>query len=154
MRLIEIHNPSETFDTSSKDFLQWFGDSKIINRDGSPLLVWHGLKTPITHLDKLNKRVLFSPDFHTFDVDKDIEPGAWFSPNRSVAASYGIPAPFYLRAFRPLREESPIEVPPSGYDAVYRTRSSKSALYDAGEIAVFDPNQIRLAFDIKDVVSI
>lgn len=136
--------------TDLPEFQQWFRGSKIVDQHGEPLVVWHGLKNPIEHIDGLNKRVLFSPHFSQFDVSKTIEPGAWFSPQASFAQHYGTPAPFFLRVLNPLQDESPITAPPAGHDGVYRMRSSRSDIWDALEIAVFDPTQIRLAFDVTD----
>ena len=38
------------------NFWKWFGNSKVINRDGSPMIVYHGTKA----------------DFNTFKIGKDI----------------------------------------------------------------------------------
>jgi hypothetical protein len=129
------------------EFQRWFAGSRIVNAHGMPLVVWHGLKTAKTHLDTLNKRVLFSPHFTTFKMHTQIEPGAWFSPDPAVAQHYGQPAPFFLRAVNPVQEESPITKPPIGHDAIYRMRSNRTNIWQAWEIAVFEVDQIRLAFD-------
>lgn len=136
--------------TDTPEFKAWFMGSKITDRHGAPLVMWHGLKNPISHIDRLNKRVLFSPSFSAFDTSKRIEPGAWFSPQIDVARHYGTPAPFFLRAVNPVHIEGPIHDQPDGHDAVFRMRSSRTHIWDAWEIAVFDPQQIRLAFDIND----
>lgn len=148
MRLVETEQTADFLDMTKRvDFKKWFRGSKIVDVNGAPLLVWHGLKQPMMYLDRANKRVLSGPDFQHFEVLGGIEPGAWFSPDPTVARHYGEPAPFFLRARNPVRIEAPISEPPAGHDAVYRTRSSGTEIWQAWEIAVFNRAQVRLAFD-------
>ena len=147
-----VESAGRGFETVTRNsaFKTWFNGSKIVDQNGEPLVVWHGLKNPLSHIDLINKRVLFSPEFDEFDVTVGIEPGAWFSPDHEVARHYGHPAPFFLRALKPIQEESPITNQPSNCDAIYRMRSSRTEIWKAWEIAVFDPAQIKLAFDVSD----
>lgn len=127
-------------------FWAWFGQSKVVDAQGQPMIVWHGVKFD-HEIDHENKQLILIPSFEVFNVSKTIEPGAWFSPDPQVAAHYGTPVPFYLKAEKPLREESPIDTVPMGCDSIYRTRSSAAIIQGAWEIAVFRPEQIKAVFN-------
>jgi hypothetical protein len=128
-------------------FWAWFGQSKVVDAHGKPMIVWHGVKKFDHEIDHANKQLILIPRFEVFNVSKTIEPGAWFSPDPHVAAHYGTPVPFYLKAEKPLREESPIDAVPLDCDSIYRTRSSQETIQDAWEIAVFRPEQIKAVFN-------
>lgn len=138
----------------SQQFKNWFGNSKIVDNNGNPLVVWHGLKNPEMYFDSKNKKILFAPDFDEFSVANKIEIGAWFSPDESVARLYGTPAPFFLYATNPIQEESPLENKPEKHDAIFRMRSNKTGIWNAWEIAVFHPSQIMLAFDKSEYMKL
>ena len=38
--------------TDSKEFKKWFGDSKVVNEDGSPMVVYHGTGAQFTEFKK------------------------------------------------------------------------------------------------------
>ena len=52
-------------------FFKWFGDSKVVDKNGKPLIVYHG-----TDSDE---------DFHIFGGDRGI---GWFTPNKKYAEKY------------------------------------------------------------------
>jgi hypothetical protein len=54
-----------------KAFKEWFGDSKVVDENGKPLVVYHGTSKDI--------------DFKKFKVPRN---GAWFSPDTNVASMY------------------------------------------------------------------
>ena len=56
--------------TDTPEFKRWFGNSKVVNEDGSPKVVYHGT-------DK--------PDFSIFD------PASWFSENPAESSMYARP---------------------------------------------------------------
>ncbi|MFR5795086.1 MAG: hypothetical protein ACLUI3_05645 [Christensenellales bacterium] len=63
--------------TETRQFKRWFKDSKVVDEDGKPLIVYHGSDA----------------DFNAFDMTKgranmDIQ-GAFFSPWDDDAAGYG-----------------------------------------------------------------
>ena len=64
--------------TESRAFKNWFGDSKVVNEDGTPMVVYHGGG--------------FNPDLDTkFDnagAGGVIDVGVYFSSNRMVAEEY------------------------------------------------------------------
>jgi len=137
----------ERADITSPEFKNWFGNSKLANKEGTPIIVWHGVKNPKMQIG--HGEVVFLPDFNEFDVEKKIEPGAWFSTDKSVAAMYGTPVPFYLKVENPIRHENPLTEIPKSHDAIYRCRGNKDdGVQDAYEIAVFDPTQIKSIYNI------
>lgn len=129
--------------TDTPEFKRWFGDSKIVDANGHPLIVYHGVKDARFYIE--HGRVIVTPPFDVFDTKGKIEPGVWFSPDPKVAAHYGTPVACYLRAANPMREESPLSAVPAQCDAVYRMRGQGDAIAGAWEIAVFDASQIMLA---------
>ena len=38
--------------TKTKDFKDWFGDSKVVDKEGKPLVVYHGTKKKFDIFDK------------------------------------------------------------------------------------------------------
>jgi hypothetical protein len=72
-QVIQENSPTPTladrvqFSSKSNAFKKWFGDSKVVNADGSPKVVYHGT-------DK--------PDFNIFDL------ASWFSDNAQEASAY------------------------------------------------------------------
>lgn len=56
-----------------RNFWKWFGESKVVDAEGKPIVVYTG-----TSKDK---------DFDKFNVPKN---GAWFSKNKEVASQYAI----------------------------------------------------------------
>ena len=134
-----------TDQTETEAFKRWFGDSKVVDEDGNPLIVYHGTDA----------------DFNTFDMSKgranmDIQ-GAFFSPYIEDAQGYGgdVKA-VYLSIKNPANESTAYRalnkfkgqngagvkareyLISMGYDGVYNG-------YD--EYIAFYPNQIKSATD-------
>lgn len=59
--------------TDTPEFKKWFGDSKVVNADGKPLVVYTGTSKDV--------------DFTKFKVPKS---GAWFTSDRNVASQYAL----------------------------------------------------------------
>ena len=87
--------PQEAYDTQGKAdintpaFKAWFGDSKVVDESGKPLVVYHGTNA----------------DFDTFDRGKASSAygskyGFYFA-NKEVAEDYGDVKPFYLAMKKP-----------------------------------------------------
>lgn len=73
----QFSNRDTADQTETPEFKRWFGDSKVVDEDGRPLIVYHGTDA----------------DFNTFDMSKgranmDIQ-GAFFSPYIEDAQGYG-----------------------------------------------------------------
>lgn len=139
--------------TQTKAFRDWFGDSKVVDADGKPLVVYHGT-------DK---------DFDTFlSSTRPKEPGIFFAVNPAIASAYtghdpqgnfhaqniGSVLPVYLKIENPLvvdfkgaktgRSEAFKRAIEGGHDGVLLKNH-----YDAGGVqdqwAVFRPEQIKSA---------
>ena len=118
-------------------FKAWFGDSKVVDADGKPLVVYHGTRTDFTE---------FKPNERNGGIFLTADPG--------TAATYAGPhdgartMPVFVRA------ENPAYVAPDKYsfDAI---QSAYSAGHDAlitrdsdgriGTIVAFEPTQIKSA---------
>lgn len=134
-------------DITSHEFVKWFGDSRIVNPDGTPLVVYKGFKNikPIDpETDIVAGEVAFFPDDEL--RGGRIEPGIYFTPDITVAQHYGTPIPYYLRASNPIQHEDPLEDKPEKSDAIYRMRGTKQGIHNAWEIAIFDPNDAMPVF--------
>lgn len=90
------------------EFKQWFGDSKIVDESGNPLVVYHGTAKSFD---------AFEPDAIGSNIDQEHQSGAWgkgwyFTESPSVAEGYAMSAsladdgvnvmPVYLRIQNPL----------------------------------------------------
>ena len=61
----------------SPAFKRWFGDSKVVDEKGEPLVVYHG--TPVR-------------GFKVFDIDSSYERAAYFTPNKKIANDFAVDA--------------------------------------------------------------
>ena len=131
--------------TETRQFQHWFGDSKVVDEDGKPLVVYHGTDA----------------EFNVFDMSKgranmDIQ-GAFFSPYELDAQGYGENVKAYYLSIRNPADESTAYkalnkfkgqnnagvkareyLQSLGYDGVYNG-------YD--EYIAFEPTQIKSATD-------
>jgi hypothetical protein len=121
-------------------FKKWFGDSKVVDENGEPLVVYHGT----------------SAIFNTFQMrNAELGRGAYFTNDPEWASEFG-PNIFnsYLSIQNPLRLTGPYgdEVDqygnsfdpdniPSGHDGIIHQQSENSGL----EIVAFRPEQIKSA---------
>jgi len=81
--------------TETPEFKRWFGDSKVVDEDGQPLVVYHGTRADIA---------AFDPDAvgRNFGLD---EVGFFFTSSPIKAASYADPESAFAQAgMRPTRE--------------------------------------------------
>jgi GNAT superfamily N-acetyltransferase len=106
--------------------------------DGKPQVYYHAERD--VEMQIIGQEVAFFPK-QPLDFRGKTEPGLWLTPDPKVASKYGTPIPYYVRAGRTLREESPLAIRPDA-DIVYRTRGKGERLEDAWEIAVFDARQL------------
>jgi hypothetical protein len=79
-----LYQPDVTLKTDTPEFKAWFGDSKVVDEDGNPLVVYHGSQADIDEFS--NQRP------------------AYFTPDKEAAASYGSgnPVAVYLKIENPL----------------------------------------------------
>jgi RNA polymerase sigma factor (sigma-70 family) len=154
-RALSATSPAVQYVTETPEFKRWFGDSKVVDKSGKPLVVYHGT----------------GGDFDEFSIDKSrqrddsfLGQGMYFSSDPDRASAYAESAgstanvkPVYLRIENPYRANLGEKIPPTpelikqGYDGV---------IYDLGEdvwaklegrepkpneleIVVFDASQIK-----------
>ncbi|PPD48391.1 MAG: hypothetical protein CTY14_02190 [Methylotenera sp.] len=146
-QLAGIFYSRSTPQTDTPQFKAWFGDSKVVDADGKPLVVYHGTQS----------------DFNAFDKSKDkFNRGFWFSTssvaNRFAMAERGKDGgdnvmPAYLSIKNPyFYDANAIDRPKNlsiifeeakagSYDGVYmKSTNGKSDTYVA-----FEPSQIKSA---------
>lgn len=93
-------NQSAADQTQTPEFKQWFGESKVVDANGNPLVVYHGRSGDFT-------------EFRTQGQGKTTGSGAFFTSSPAVAATYsggtgnaGNIAPVYLSIQNPLRVDA------------------------------------------------
>ena len=72
--------------TETQQFRRWFGNSKVVNRDGTPKVMYHGTKSKFTVFEK----TMLQDGF-----------GFFFTEDKREAADYGNVGAFYLSISNP-----------------------------------------------------
>ncbi len=67
-------------------FWKWFGNSRVVDSHGDPLVVYHGTKAK----------------FNVFDIKKSFEGAHFFSASRSHAKFFGTDSEYFLKIENPL----------------------------------------------------
>ena len=116
--------------TNAPAFKRWFGESKVVDADGNPLVVYHG--------SKRNFRI-FEEQFNAN------EPGFFFTESENYAKSYGQKIKkVFLSLKNPYYAEedgfTPAEAKDAGYDGYIVEGHMNSTTYVA-----FSANQIKSA---------
>lgn len=143
--------------TDSKYFKKWFGDSKVVDENGKPLVVYHGTTA--------NNIEIFEP--HNASTDFDYPNAIYFSDSINIAKTYGDtyhkePMQVYLKMENPLEINTKGQTYNDFYDELKRELNYAVTNYDGlivknirddwaqndgGEIAttyiVFNPEQIK-----------
>lgn len=133
--------------TETEAFKRWFGDSKVVDAEGKPLVVYHGTKADITKFEKYK---------NPFSAGQ----GFYFSPLELVANNFaqsegGNVVPVYLNIRNPyiaksyvdaarLSDERISELKAQGYDGAY-FKPNDEVNYFQEEWVAFDPEQIKSA---------
>lgn len=74
-------------DINTPEFKNWFGDSKVVDKNGRPLVVYHGTNA----------------EFDIFSKEKIKRgTGFWFSSNKETSKEYGDIKEFYLSVKNPI----------------------------------------------------
>lgn len=143
--------------TESKYFKKWFGDSKVVDENGEPLVVYHG--TTVSNIE------IFEPN--RASTDFDYPEAIYFSDSLNIAKTYGDtyhknPMQVYLKMKNPLELDAQGQTYNDFYDelkrelkyavtnndgVIVRNIRDDWAQNDGGEIAttyiVFNPEQIK-----------
>lgn len=144
--------------TNSKYFKKWFGDSKVVDESGEPLVVYHGTEYDFDEFEASNA-----------STDYDFPSGMYFSSSINIAKTYTSPTPDIVMPLY-LKIENPLELDANGrnyndfYDELYSAvrgidkdvydgiiihniRDDWSQRDDGGEVATtyvtFNPEQIK-----------
>jgi len=146
--------------TETPEFKKWFGDSKVVDADGKPLVVYHGTAGSFNEFRASNIGTMGPGMYFTFSYDKAKEWASRHQGGRVIAA--------YLKAENPIKiastadaselfdrfapegsdREMVLGLRNEGFDAVWATGSSSTPWGDTEpEIVVFDPTQIKSATD-------
>jgi hypothetical protein len=149
--------------TDSPEFKSWFGDSKVVDKDGKPLVVYHGT----------------TGDFSTFSDNGDklnLRGGGYWFSTADVASEYatsGVVMPVYLKADKILdgnvyqkrvdaildkihtpggldkaEAQANKEFQAKGYDAIHYKGKDESGK-ETSDWMVFHPTQIKSAIGNK-----
>ena len=148
--------------TDSKAFKEWFGDSKIVDKKGKPLVAYHG--TSYTNIKSFLPKGGEEDGKRALDIFRkakesnapfgylNFRSGSFFSPDPKYAENYadegkGTIYPVYLKAESPIyidsatlkvKDPKPKKTP----DALIMMDGDK-----INEIAVIDPTQIKSIFN-------
>lgn len=140
--------PAQAAVTDTPEFRRWFGDSKVVDAEGKPLVVYHGTGADIESFKPgLSNALYFTPD-------ADLASQYTKRLGRNELKDGGNVMPVYLRLTNPkiikgtlkrerwldtayFRPEQIAELKAQGHDGVINE--------DASEIIVFDPEQIKSA---------
>lgn len=128
-----------------ENFWKWFGDSKVVDEQGRPLVVYHGTNAKFDTFDK--KKIGSVTD------DGFLGKGFYFSTDPNVARSKSISMSIYLRANNPVVEKlSKWEDDKRELFSGKATPKNDSAIldyspvgYNHKEIMVKEPTQIKSA---------
>jgi len=77
-------------------FRRWFGDSKVVDDRGEPLVVWHASSADADSFDE-------------FDLDLAFDMGVHFGTYEAASAFSGEPRSYFLKIERPLRLVDPLD---------------------------------------------
>lgn len=120
-----------TAQTETPAFKKWFGDSKVVDADGKPLVVYHGTDADFSEFKKENQ-----------SANSQYGGGFFFTSSPEVAGNYGaITMPVYLKAEVGMMEKRAARANGKSVQ-IDHIHSEK----DGRDIwVVFDPNQIKSA---------
>lgn len=98
--------------TETPEFKAWFGDSKVVDADGKPLVVYHGTNADFTRFSDrmLGRNVDGNASSESYAQTAKV--GFWFNTNPmgeapgKVGAGYTVDMPVYLSIKNPYREMS------------------------------------------------
>lgn len=155
----EVAQRSIVDQTQTPAFKRWFGDSKVVDENGDPLVVYHGTQASFEVFDPGMSR---SGDRSRID-----KAGVYLSPDKNFASNYGSRVlPVFVRIERPLivpsddfpglssghlTSEDAAEIEKAGFDGVvsgreivaFRPEQIKSATANRGTFDPTDPNIMR-----------
>ena len=139
----EAYDKDGKADINSSAFKKWFGNSKAVDEQGRPLVVYHGTDASFTAFDMSKGR-----------ANMDIR-GAFFSPWEEDAKGYGSRVGSYYLSIQNPADES------AGYAALRRFqgqneagKKAKAYLQSLGYDSVINNNEEYIAFEPNQIKSV
>lgn len=90
-----LYSEGRRVNTDTPEFKRWFGESKVVNPDGSPMVMYHGSREKFDSFDKSKIRE------HDYDANYN---GFWFSSDPLTSPAFAAAAetyPVYLSIKKP-----------------------------------------------------
>jgi ADP-Ribosyltransferase in polyvalent proteins len=136
--IIEARKPLTPTDTNTPEFKAWFGNSKVVDENGNPLIMYHGT----------------GAKFSSFSKKKVIGSQFWFTANKSEIESGDVGASgsgFILAVY--LSIQNPVgwkeyenlmlgQIRARGHDGIILTES-----HNGSTCIVFEPTQIKSIYN-------
>lgn len=97
----EVYSRTGRGQTNTDAFKRWFGDSKVVDEDGKPLVVYHGSNTPIDAFDSKKMRNGRLGKGFYFTADKE-EAQAYAEAAVKAGGGEATVIPVYLKVENPL----------------------------------------------------
>lgn len=146
--------------TETKQFKRWFGDSKVVDRDGEPLVVYHATDADFTVFDREKLGQYTSENTDNEAAIESAKIGFWFSENdlrektgnkKTMEVYLSIENPMETDLYTMLdvlenmtADEYRAELEEEGYDGLIVTDQEFD---NAKSYVAFKPNQIKSATD-------
>ena len=142
------------------NFRKWFGKSKVVDRDGTPKVVYHGTQYPISAFDKDWIGIKYSADTIGFFFIDSEEIANYYATTTSYGTNVkqgGNIVPCYLSMQKPLKLHTSSDainmwdtkldsilkkLEKGSYDGVIITTDKAETMY-----VVFEPNQIKSIYN-------
>lgn len=161
-KTLKVDEPAGEYQTDSKEFKRWFGNSKVVDGNGAPLVVYHGTVSGFEEFDKAHLGKVTG--------SSDSKVGFWFTSDREHAREFASEAKHladddmldaeiletYLKIENPFVVDDIQDLVPSdvakiarkakkgGHDGIIFTRGEKGL---GSNYLVFEPTQIKSATD-------
>ena len=145
---------------ATPEFKRWFGDSKVVDEDGKPLVVYHGTDADFTVFDREKLGQYTSENTDNEAAIESAKVGFWFSENdlrektgnkKAMEVYLSIENPMETDLYTMLdvlenmtADEYRAELEEEGYDGLIVTDQEFD---NAKSYVVFKPNQIKSATD-------
>lgn len=129
----EVRRSAERL-TDTPEFKRWFGDSKVVDADGKPLVVYHGTFSDFERFDSSKMGANVNPeDFGFFFTNNPIEASAYADPtmwDRSGPSPNVMPVYLSIKnpKFIDITDEERAGVSPASWYDEYGPAESRSAL--------------------------
>ena len=145
--------------TETRQFQRWFGDSKVVDRDGEPLVVYHATDADFTVFDRERLGEYTSGNTSDEAAIESAKVGFWFSENdlrektgneKTMEAYLSLENPMETDLYTMLdalenmtAEEYRAELEEEGYDGLI----VEDQEFGGKSYVAFKPNQIKSAMD-------